>query len=302
MRTTQRHSEQDGSNPLAAGKLRDGFWRLPAAWGDPSCSLIRELRSVGGTGAIKLLPLVGHAAGLRARDNWIGALDAYASYVGIDPKTAARGRAGLESLDLVTTWKASFRGLPVTHWSMSAKLAASCETNDVFLFPLKILQRGTWARMSGSECLVYLAAATRAFRSTEPPSDNVWLDPTIATGVDISDIQLAYEATDSHQAIRIAIVSKSELARITGLSDRAISGALRAFRHPSAWDNAPTADIAADSPLRVYPVSCGSLLYHFRDHIYPVGCITQRGAIGGLLVGDQLSFDQTSALPTNAIG
>jgi hypothetical protein len=255
------------------------FYRLPARWGtDLGTSPLSELWRLGGVAAISVLPILGQYAGAKFAHDLAMPKEKLARLGGVDPASVMRAARALATLGLARCTLGRYHGMRLTKWLLlpeigaphraSPGIGASEQGDPFFYFSSALVYGGNWRQLTGSQRAVYLAAATRAHTYAEPPERIELVRWSVPSAVPRDDLTACYRFDLKRRWLRLAEVSYEELRQLTGLSLSSVKVAVKGLKHPSAWP-AVHNDVQAlqYAPLRVYPTSGGSLVYHFRDHV-----------------------------------
>jgi hypothetical protein len=268
-------------------QYQNAFWMLPASWGQPGAvsfvaglaakatTALAEVRCLGGSGLVSMLPILGWMSGLDATAHeWALSVEELSRLINIDPSTINGVRRALESHGLIETTVKQRHGHRLVHWKMdrvfSARPAvAHHEADPYFYFDHGIVYGGQWAMMRPVERAVYIGVATRARVHADAPEDDYLVREVLRRDVSCDDLHRCRELSPTPGVIRLACVSYSQIAGVTGYSETAVKRAVRSFKHPRDWPESVCDTRALEfAAIRVYPVRTGgALLYHFRDHV-----------------------------------
>lgn len=269
------------------------FWPLPTIWGDPNHPpMLAMLKREGGTGLLSVLPWLGRIAASPDYQPWAIAAEELARLCGVDPKSVRRARDVLQRMKLASTETRLRNGARLLHWTVRSELAARAFRrgekgvrygslpaygmqgdegfrDGYFYFSFAMLYGGHWSALDPVQRAVYLAAATKARVHRDEPNDDWVTRDLLVAGVSLADLEAGWRW--GRQEYRLACVSYSELARISGYGVSALKNAVQGLKHPSIWpDSSVDAAALHHAPLWVYPTRGGrALVYHFRDHADP---------------------------------
>lgn len=251
----------------------DRFWSMPSSFGKPSAngdSLLRRLWD--SPPAVATLPVLGLHARTKRHSSLFLSLEEIGRQAGLSPDSVGRARRPLIKEGLVRSCgRALHHGKPVTAWDLDSarfvELEGGKSTSNCFLFRASILAGGQWARLSSVQKAVYLAVATLAVTSADPPTENALLRATAPSVALQPDVIACYR---QQRYLRLASTSLAEISRICGVSRSSLVSAINELKSPAVWQGRQS-NLAASrySPLAVYPsdVAGRQHVYHFRDHV-----------------------------------
>lgn len=251
---------------------KNGFWLMPTRWGQPETPLIADLKRSAGAAAVSILPWIGRIAASRKTQPWPISAEELGRICGVNPKSVGLARDVLREMGYVSTVVKPRHGARLLHWEVDSQLVAKVSTNEpYFYFSFRVLYGGHWSEMSSVQRAIYLAAGTRATVQRVAVSKSV-VCQVIRPKVSLNDIEESRKVGGAApNEYRLACVSYTDLARISGYETSTIKRAVQDFKHPSHWpDSGADADALTHCPLWVYPTWHGNaLVYHFRDHVRP---------------------------------
>lgn len=249
------------------------FWSMPATFSEPSAngdSILRRLWD--SPPAVAVLPVLGLYARTDRHSSLFLSQEEIGRLTGLSPDSIGRSRRPLIKEGLVRSCgQARDHGKAVTVWNLDRErfvhLDGEKSTNNSFLFHASMLAGGHWARLSSVQKVLYLAVATQAFTSRQPPAEINLLQRSAPSVALQRDVIACYE---QRKQLRLASASLAEISRISGASRSSLISAINALKTPTVWGNMSGDGTAIRySPLRVYPsdVPGKQHVYHFRDHV-----------------------------------
>lgn len=250
------------------------FWSMPSAWGTPQTPILRELRSLGGTGSLSMLPVVGRYAHWKKAGQFALSLEECSRLAGCDVGSIKRGASALKARGLAATELGYRHGQHVTIWNVSNGMAAALKGGKLdsqsFRFESRVIYGGAWSMLTGAQRAVYLAVATQAFTYALDDGLAVLHSAVIGDAATLHvDQNFRGEATVGTPSVRLRIAEASvgQVSRILGMSQSAVHEAINGFKNPLIWPGCRATEAQArHSPLVVYPTAPGrSNVFVFRD-------------------------------------
>ena len=204
-------------------RWRGFFAPMPIAWLEGSPTFLADLWQRGGKGAISLLPLMTRWAQNDGRD-FVISREKVAELCGCDPTTIDRARQLFEELGLGTTTLTSRGTRFVLKWHPTDRLRVPRRDDrfdaEVFFFPMRIVESGQWARLSGAQRGVYLALGLHARNRTRESRIDGQLERYLGEDHGI----------EASEGIRVAFdITMTRLAHDTGLNAKTVSECIQAW-------------------------------------------------------------------------